>query len=876
MAKNLVVVESPAKAKTIERYLGSDYKVVASMGHVRDLPERGLGIDIENDFQPEYVNTRGRATVLKTLRSASKKAQTVYLATDLDREGEAIAWHIAETLGLDPAATYRVVFNEITKGAIQEAFSRPGKLDMNKVNAQQARRILDRLVGYKLSPILWKKIRKGLSAGRVQSVTVRLVVEREREIEAFKPEEYWRIRATLLPAGVTDAKQQFIAELVKYDGQKFRPAHGEAAHQVTDALRQAAWSVASRETRQRQDKAPPPFITSELQRAASTYLRFSSRRTMSIAQGLYEGVSLGQQGQVALITYMRTDSHHIAGSAIANCRDHIARAFGPQYLPEKPHYFTSAKGAQEAHEAIRPTDCNLTPEEVAPYLDDDQRRLYELIWKRFVASQMKPAMWDVTTLVVAAGKGELKATGRTLVYDGHTRVTGLRLAEDEQMVPDVRAGQPLDLVKLDPSQHFTQAPPRYSEATLIRELERRGIGRPSTYASILSTIEDRGYVEQLERRYHATDIGTVVTDKLVEHFPTVLNVDFTRHMEEDLDKVESGDMGYVDVLREFYEPFSQALDAAEMRVEMKTQAKCDLCGQPMVVISGRRGPFLACKGYPKCKNTGEATPEMIEKFNDEFGGQTGLTSPQPKDTGRLCPQCGGKLVERLGRFGLFVGCGNYPKCKFIEKAKKEPPKGDLTDLPCPTCGKPLIKARSRRGTVFFACSDATGCGAMFAADKETEQPLGPKPCTECGKPMIVRLSRGEPFLGCSGYPDCKTTISLSPKAAGKGGPRRSGAPRAKQQMLVTDVACDKCGKMMVVRMSRRGPFLACPGYPKCKNAKNATPEQVEKYNTMNAAAEGAGAAEAANESEGAATAPADEAPSARKSPRAPRRKPPTA
>jgi DNA topoisomerase-1 len=831
MAKNLVVVESPAKAKTIERYLGSDFKVVASMGHVRDLPERGLGIDIEKDFAPEYVNTKGRAAVVKTLKTASKKAQTVYLATDLDREGEAIAWHIAETLGLDPEATYRVVFNEITKGAIQEAFSRPGRLDMNKVNAQQARRILDRLVGYKLSPILWKKIRKGLSAGRVQSVAVRLVVEREREIEAFKPEEYWRIRATLTPAGVADAKQHFVAELVKYAGEKFRPVKGDDAHRVADELRNARWVVASRETKSRQDKAPPPFITSELQRAASTYMRFSSRRTMSTAQGLYEGVSLGSRGQVALITYMRTDSHHIAGSAIANCRDHIAKAFGPQYLPEKPHFFTSAAGAQEAHEAIRPTDCSLTPEEVAPYLDDDQRRLYELIWKRFVASQMKPAVWDVTTLLVAAGQGELKATGRTLVYDGHTRVTGLRLAEDEQIVPDVKQGQALDLVKLDPSQHFTQPPPRYSEATLIRELERRGIGRPSTYASILSTIEDRGYVEQIERRYHATDIGKVVTDKLVEYFPTVLNVDFTRHMEEDLDKVESGGMTYVEVLREFYDPFSVALDAAEKRAEMKTDAVCDRCGQPMVVMSGRRGPFLACKGYPKCKNTGEATPEMIEKFQAQFGKETGLMAPQPKDTGRTCPQCGGKLVERLGRFGLFVGCGNYPKCKFIEKAKKAPPKGDATDLPCPKCGQMLVKAKSRRGTVFFACHNAE-CGLMLAAEKETEQPLQAAPCVECGKPMVLRLSRGEPFLGCSGYPDCKTTVSLAPKGTGKGGARRKGPPRTKQQLLVTDVACDKCGKMMVVRSSRRGPFLACPGYPKCKNAKNATPEQVEKFNAL--------------------------------------------
>jgi len=775
MAKALVVVESPAKAKTIERYLGPDYRVMASMGHVRDLPKSDLGVDVDHDFEPKYVVTRGRGKLLTQMRAATKGAPSVYLATDLDREGEAIAWHLAEALKLDPQTTYRVVFNEITAGAIRAAFSEPGRLDMDKVNAQQARRILDRLVGYKLSPLLWRKIRRGLSAGRVQSVAVRLVVERERDIEAFKPEEYWRIRAQLSPAGATDELQRFVAELVRYDGQKFRPARGDDAERVVAELRQAAYAVTDRQTRRRQDKAPPPFITSELQRTASTRLRFSSRRTMSNAQALYEGIELGGRGQVALITYMRTDSHHVAQSAVAACRDFIGGTFGQEYLPEKPHYFSSRKGAQQAHEAIRPTDVALTPDDVQAFLSPDQAKLYQLIWRRFVASQMKPAVWEVTNLAIAAGKGELKAIGRTLVYDGHTRLTGVRLGEDEQMIPPVEAGQNLDLVGLTPSQHFTQPPPRYSEATLIRKLESLGIGRPSTYAAILSTIEDRGYVEMAERRYHATEIGKVVTDKLVEHFPNILNVDFTRHMEDDLDKVETGEMGHLAVLREFYEPFSEALEAA----------------------------------------------------------MENMKRPEPKDTGRTCPDCGGKLLERMGRYGLFVGCENYPDCKFIEKRKKQPPKGEETDLPCPECGKPLIRVKSRRGITYYACGNAEECGRMFPADKASGKPITPEPCTECGEPMVLRLSRGEPFLGCSAYPECRTTVSLGPKRArgGKGGAKGT---RGKKKFLQTDVACDKCGKKMVVRSGRRGPFLACPGYPRCKNAKDASPEQIAEFNRLNA------------------------------------------
>lgn len=770
-SKNLVIVESPAKAKTIGKYLGKDYVVKASKGHVRDLPKKEIGVDIEHDFKPKYVVPRDRSSLIKELKKAAGSSGNVFLATDLDREGEAIAWHIADALGLDPEQTYRVVFNEITASAIREAFKQPGRLNLHKVDAQQARRVLDRIVGYKLSPLLWRKIRRGLSAGRVQSVAVRLVVEREREIEAFKPEEYWRIRADLAPAGAAaDESQRFKAELTRFDGKKFRPDNGQSAESVATELRQAQYVVAERTTKRRFDRPPPPFITSELQRAASTYMRFSSRRTMSVAQQLYEGVPLGERGQIGLITYMRTDSHHVAGSALASCREFIARQYGPGYVPEKPNFFASRSNAQEAHEAIRPTDVTIRPEEIKDYLDNDQFRLYQLIWQRFVASQMKPAEWEVTNLVIHAGRGEFKAIGRTLIYDGHTKITGIRLGKDEQMLPPVEQGDGLDLVRLDSSQHFTQPPPRYSEATLIKELESKGIGRPSTYASILSTIEERQYVEQIERRYHATALGKVVTDKLVEHFPGILNVDFTRHMEEDLDRVEQGEMGYLAVMNEFYGPFTTALEAA----------------------------------------------------------QESMKRPEPQPTGENCPECGAPLVERIGRFGPFVGCQKYPECKYIVKTKRKPPTGEPTEFTCPKCQSQLQRVKSRKGIIYYSCSNAD-CGKMLPGGPDEDKPQTPEPCAECGSEMLLRLSRGEPFLGCSAYPKCKTTISLRRSKDGSTVTVKSRTPKT----LETDIVCDKCKKRnMVVRMSKRGPFLACPGYPKCKNAKDAPPEWKEKFTAM--------------------------------------------
>ncbi len=782
-AKNVVIVESPAKAKTIERYLGKDFHVAASMGHVRDLPERELGVDIENDFKPEYTILRGRQRVVKSLASAVKKAECVFMATDLDREGEAIAWHLCESLGLDPAKVRRVVFNEITRSAIAEAFANPGRINMTKVQAQEARRILDRLVGYKLSPLLWKKVARGLSAGRVQSVAVRLVVEREREIRAFKTEEYWTIGAILSRRG--DAAT-FKALLAEVNGQKFRPATGDAARGIGDRLRRAAYKVLAVKKRRVEDKAPPPFITSQLQQTAATQLRFSAKKTMTIAQALYQGVELGPEGSVALITYMRTDSYHVAPAALAAVRDHIGKAFGPDYLPAQPMFYKSRDRAQEAHEAIRPTDVARTPESVRQYLDADDARLYELIWKRFVASQMKPALWDVTDADVEAAadgtRGVFKARGRVLVWDGHTRVTGLRLAPDEQQLPLLSEGEPLDLRKLEEAQHFTQPPPRYSEATLVKKLESLGIGRPSTYAAIISTIQDRGYVEQKERRFYATDLAEIVTDKLVKHFPDIMNVEFTSHMEEDLDKVEEAQIDSLSVIREFWEPFSA--DLAKAGEEMES------------------------------------------------------TKNQPVEEAGPCPDCGAPLVKRWSKHGAFLGCSKYPDCKYTRSAEGEAarPEPKRTEHKCDKCGGTMIMRYNRRGQPFLGCEKYPECRSTLPCDKDGN-PIRPEPtgvnCEKCGAPMVVKTSRRGPFLACSGYPKCRNARPLGSAPKVEGGEAAEGAarkprraPRAKA--VATDRDCPDCGAKLVIRHSRRGPFLGCSKYPKCKHTEDLPPELAEK------------------------------------------------
>ena len=700
----LVIVESPAKAKTINRYLGKNYIVRASMGHVRDLPKSKLGVDIENDFLPTYRALAGRKKVLDELKKLAKGADEVFLATDLDREGEAIAWHLAEALKLPAKKVRRVIFNEITKNAIRHAFEDPRKIDDDKVDAQQARRILDRIVGYELSPLLWRKVGPGLSAGRVQSVALRLIVDREREIEAFTAEEYWEIHADLAPAGA-DKAQQFRAKLSKVGGEAAKLTNEAEAQKLTEALRQEEFITTQVESKERLLPPAPPFITSTLQQRASVFLRFSAKKTMMIAQQLYEGVELGGEGAEGLITYMRTDSVQISGQALNECRGYIGENFAPTYLPDKPNMYRAGKAAQEAHEAIRPSSVAHTPATVKPFLTKDQYRLYELIWKRFVASQMSPARLAVIDVQVTAGDALFTVQGRALTFDGHTKLSGYDNKNDLQL-PPLEANQELVLIALDPSQHFTKPPPRFTEAALVKTLEKLGIGRPSTYAAIISTIQGREYVKLEERKFHATELGKLVTDQLVAHFQDIMNVEFTSKMEGELDDIESAKRGWVSVLKDFYTPFAADLEKA--KVDMKrpepeeTEFKCTECGKPMLKRWGKRGNFLGCSGYPECRFT-----QPLDKE-----GQP-VKRPPPETLEEKCPECGEALLKRHGRHGEFIGCSGYPKCKFVRSLAK----------PIPL-------------------------------------PEELKKCEKCGSDMTVRRSRRGPFLGCSAYPKCRNTKPL--------------------------------------------------------------------------------------------------------------------
>ncbi len=757
MSKSLVIVESPAKARTINKYLGRGFTVKASMGHVRDLPKTRLGIDVENGFKPKYQVIPDKRKIVKELAGAAKKAETVYLAPDPDREGEAIAWHLAQALKLPESKVKRVTFNEITRRAVQKAFENPGELNHKLVDAQQARRILDRLMGYLLSPLLWEKISRGLSAGRVQSVAARLIVEREREIEAFVPQEFWKILVDL----ETPRGEAFEAALHKVDGKKEEIRGGERARELADRIRQSTPRVVRVEEKPKTLAAPPPFITSTLQQAASTRLRFSAKRTMRLAQDMYEGVNLGGDS-VALITYMRTDSFRVADEALEAVRGLIGEKFGSQDLPEKPNRFRAKKGAQEAHEAIRPTDVFRTPQELESLAVEGGRgteshtftkahwRLYKLIWERFVASQMKPAKFQLTIVTADAAGCELRAEGKRLVYPGFLKVAGKD--PDEALLPEVREGEDLKILEVKPSQHFTQPPNRYTEATLVRALEKKGIGRPSTYAAIISTIQERGYVELKDRKFYATDLGKLVTDQLVEHFGDVVNVDFTSRMEDLLDRIEEGRADWVQVVSEFHKTFEKDLEKA--RREMKdfrknpevTDEKCEKCGAPLVIRRTRKGTFLGCSKYPECRFT-KPMP--------------GSERPEPVETDHLCPECGKKLLLREGRNGKFLGCSGYPECKYT--------------VPVDAEGNP-------------------------APPKETDEK-----CEKCGAVMVIKQGRRGPFLACSAYPKCKNTRPI------KGAKRPEPIP--------TEEKCEKCGAVMVIRQGRWGPFLGCSAYPKCKNLK---------------------------------------------------------
>ncbi len=798
--KQLVIVESPAKARTINKYLGKEYLVMASVGHVRDLPGRNPkgvknpvpGVDLENNFAPTYQIIKGKGVTVKELKKAAKSASGIWLATDLDREGEAIAWHLAESLDIDLKDAKRVVFNAITKKEIEKAFNNPQAVDMDKVNAQQARRILDRIVGYQVSPLLWRKVAGGLSAGRVQSVAVRLLVEREREIEAFIPEEYWKLTGYFtsdLTAWETlgaelvewfkkspaktkgrstgrtiDEKNQwladhngFTAELIEVNGQKFKPntyadafdiaektgfvidkkiedddqdKNGKTGKLITltgHVENSPDWKIQSIQTKRTKNRPNAPFITSTLQQAAVNQLGFTTQTTMRTAQALYEGVEIGSMGSVGLITYMRTDSTHLSPDAVVMARDFIQKAYGEKYLPPKPNYFTSSnKSAQEAHEAIRPTDVTLTPDSVRSSLTDQQYKLYRIIWDRFVACQMNEAEWDYTTVLISGTKVKdefiFRATGRVLIFDGHYKVSGIPNHSDEATLPALKNDQHLAAFHIEPLQYFTSPPPRYTEASLVKKLEAEGIGRPSTYAQIIQVIQNRKYSEKVKNRFYATDLGKVVTDKLVEAFPDILEVGYTRDMEQKLDDIAEKHADWVQMLKDFYNPFKKDLDTAYNDME---HAKAE-------------------------------------------------TEPAP----HICPKCGSGTVYRFGKNGRFLSCASYPDCKYAAPIDRDgnPSVPEQTDIACPKCGDPMLMKKGRFG----------------------------------------------PFLSCKKYPECNGILNLDKKGY---------LTLPKVPPLLTDLKCPKCESALNIRKGARGPWLSCSRFPKCRGRLGWAPldEKTKKH-----------------------------------------------
>lgn len=738
--KKLVIVESPAKTKTLKKFLGEEFLVEASLGHVKDLPEKNLGVDIENDFTPDYKIIKGKQKILTRLKSEAKKAKMVYLAPDPDREGEAIAWHIATEIEKVNPQIYRASFNEITKEAVLTGIKEAGEIDMNKVNAQQARRILDRLVGYKTSPILWKTLYRGLSAGRVQSVALRMICEREKQIEDFVPQEYWSITAIL----ETDKKESFSAKLVKIDGKDFEIATQKDEEGIISDVKDKKFVVANVTKEERNRFPSPPYITSTLQQDAARRLYFSSQKTMKIAQELYEGVELGEKGSVGLITYMRTDSPRIAEIAKKAAKDFIEINFGSDYIPSKPREYKSRKSAQEAHEAIRPTYIDYTPDQVKKYLSKDQSKLYQLIWNRFMASQMAEAIFQVTTVEISAGGGStfggeaekylFRATSSELLFDGFLRIyqdikeeNGEE--EEEFKLPALKEKDLLHLLELVPKQHFTKPPPRFSEASLIKELEENGIGRPSTYAQIVTTIKQRKYVESDKKRLFPTELGKTVNEILVKNFPNIFETKFTANMEEELDKIEEGEEKWIKVLNDFYVPFQSTLDKVEnekgkikQMTQQATEEICEKCGSPMIIKWSRNGRFLSCSAYPRCKNAKPLEANENEKVL----------------TDQRCELCGAPMMVKIGRYGKFLSCSKYPECKFTRPF----PIG--VNCPEEGCNGYLVERKSKRGKIFYGCSNYPKC--KFASwDKPVNEA-----CPNCGAKFLVEKvnkSKGE-YLKC--------------------------------------------------------------------------------------------------------------------------------
>jgi DNA topoisomerase-1 len=822
MTRNLVIVESPAKAKTIERYLGPDFTVLASYGHVRDLPEKlgrdELGVDVEHDFEPVYEIVADRRKQVGAIEKAARKADMVYLATDLDREGEAIAWHVSEAIGLDPRKTRRVTFSEITGPAIRQAFAHPRAIDSHLVDAQQARRIVDRLVGYRLSPLLWKKVRAGLSAGRVQSVAVRLVVDREREIRAFQAREYWTLEALLASAG-----GEFSADLVRIDGQKPEIADEATAHRHRDALSTAHPVVTSVSVKPSKRNPAPPFTTSTLQQEASRKLGFSPKRTMTAAQRLYEGIAT-PEGQLGLITYMRTDSVALSRQALAEARTVIAGRFGPPYtVPKGRVYKTKSRGAQEAHEAIRPTSFDRDPEAMASTLPRDEGRLYRLIWQRALASQMAAKELETTTVELAAGPYELRASATRTLFDGfaavYTEGQDDTTEEVERSLPPLAAGDTTSVQSIDAKQHFTEPPPRYTEATLIKALEEHGIGRPSTYAATISTITDRGYVIVRERRLQPEPVGEIVTDLLVGHFGELVDLEFTARMEEDLDEVASGKREWVPVVRAFYEPFGALVDRKGKEIapgDFRTLPSDQVCseGHPMVIRLGRNGAFLGCSLYPEHKET-RPLPDNGRNGSEPVEGVAGEGGASLPGVGETCPECGategGKLVARTGRFGAFVGCERYPDCRYIRKSGPPPPDPLPFEVTCPRCGQGhLVTRRARRtGSLFWGCSRYPKCdfttsreplGAVHEADGGAVAREGEAGaiCLTCGATIEIPARGITPGVKLPGGPPNPEALA---RPARRGRPAAGGGRAASTRNRTTGGGTSAGGR---TRAARRG------------------------------------------------------------------------
>lgn len=739
MGKQLIIVESPAKVKTIKKFLGPQYMVQASVGHVRDLPSSVLGVDEANDFAPHYEVIDNKKNVVSELRAAAAKADTVYLAPDPDREGEAIAWHVAELIRDKAKDIKRIQFNEITAKAVKEALAHPRELNAHLFDAQQARRVLDRLVGYKISPLLWKTIKRGISAGRVQSVALRLIVEREAEREAFKPEEYWLFKALL--SG--DVPPPFKAELARISGKKAVVSNAAQAEELEEALKGKPFVVEGVEEKERERAPQPPFITSTLQQAANQRLSYTAKRTMNIAQRLYEGVELGDKGLTALITYMRTDSTRIADEAREAAKDFIIQSFGQEYLPKKARIYKAKGGAQDAHEAIRPVDVTITPEMVKPHLPPDQYNLYRLIWSRFVASQMAGARFHDTTVSITCAHTLWRAKGERMLFPGFLAAWPRGKDDADAELPPLKAGQTLRLDKLEKEQKFTQPPARYSEASLVRELEERGIGRPSTYAAIISTLQDRDYVHLAERHFVPTDLGRVVCRQLTEHFAKLMDVGFTAQMEEGLDKVAEGGENWVDLMRAFTADFNPTLDAAAKNMQslkggLPADLPCPECGKALLIKFGKAGAFLACSAYPECRYTSN-----FARTEDGKVQAVAQEKPQYEKVGQ-CPRCGKDLVIKKSRTGSrFIACTGYPACDYAAPFS--------TGVPCPRCGKgSLVEKSSKRGKVFYSCDQYPQCD--FAL---WDKPV-PGPCPRCDSPYLVEKKSRDgtriicPVKGC-GY-----------------------------------------------------------------------------------------------------------------------------